>query len=161
MSTTPLDISPELRQAGRRFGYGIAVIVNTLMLVVVLNVLDWGWFSFLTDEFTDVIPWISLSLIVSIVVNLVYQLNDTTPVRSTGQILMNLVSIMVTLHVIQVFPFDFSAYQFSWEIVARVVLILAMVGAGVGIITEAIKLVSGDARQRKEVKDVHNIGVGA
>jgi hypothetical protein len=41
-----------------------------------------------------------------------------------------------------VFPFDFSAYQFDWEIVARFVLVLAIIGSSIGALVEAIKLVS-------------------
>lgn len=144
MSVTQIEISPELKRAGKRFGYGVAVVINVAMLIVVQYVLDWGWLPFLTDEFAAVVPWISLSLIASIVANLVYQFNDTTTVKSTGQILVNLISIFVTYQVLLVFPFDFSAYAFNWEIVVTVVLILAMVGAGIGVLTEAVKFASGE-----------------
>jgi hypothetical protein len=150
MSVRQIDISPELQQAGRRFGYGVAVVINVAMLIVVQQILGWGWLPFLTDEFAEVVPWISMSLIASIVANLVYQFNDTTTVKSTGQILVNLISIFVTLQMLLVFPFDFSAYTFSWEIVVRVVLVLAMVGAGVGALTEVIKLVSGEPDKERK-----------
>lgn len=142
MSTTQLDISPGLRRAGRRLGYGIAVAVNFLMLIVVQNILEWGWLPFLTDEFVDVIPWISLSLVASIVANLIYQFNDSASVKSTGQIGTNLISIFATYQLFRVFPFDFSAYAFDWGIVAGVLLVLAMVGSGIGMLAEAWKLVS-------------------
>jgi hypothetical protein len=150
MSVRQIDISPELQQAGRRFGYGVAVVINVAMLIVVQQILGWGWLPFLTDEFAEVVPWISMSLIASIVANLVYQFNDTTTVKSTGQILVNLISIFVTLQMLLVFPFDFSAYTFSWEIVVRVVLVLAMVGAGIGALTELIKLVSGEPDKERK-----------
>jgi hypothetical protein len=150
MSVRQIDISPELQQAGRRFGYGVAVVINVAMLIVVQQILGWGWLPFLTDEFAEVVPWISMSLIASIVANLVYQFNDTTTVKSTGQILVNLISIFVTLQMLLVFPFDFSAYTFSWEIVVRVVLILAMLGAGIGALTEVIKLVSGEPDKERK-----------
>jgi hypothetical protein len=150
MSVRQIDISPELQQAGRRFGYGVAVVINVAMLIVVQQILGWGWLPFLTHEFAEVVPWISMSLIASIVANLVCQFNDTTTVKSTGQILVNLISIFVTLQMLLVFPFDFSAYTFSWEIVVRVVLVLAMVGAGIGALTELIKLVSGEPDKERK-----------
>lgn len=151
MSTMQIEVPPALKRAGMRFGYAIAVLVNLVMLIVVQNVLEWGWFSFLTEEFADVVPWISFSLIVSIVLNLVYQFNDTIPVKSTGQILSNLISIFVTYRVLSVFPFDFSESTFDWALVTRIVLILAMVGAGIGVLTEVLKLTSGEAEKGKEV----------
>ena len=142
MSTSQIEISPDSRQAARRLGYVIAIVINVAMLVIVQNVLDWGWPAFLTDEFVDVVPWISLSLIASIVVNVIYQVDDSQTVKSVGQIGVNLISVWVTYTVLTVFPFDFSAYQFDWEIVTRVVLILAIVGASIGALVETIKLVS-------------------
>jgi hypothetical protein len=143
MSVTHIDVSPELKRTGKRLGYGIAVIINLAMLVVVQNILDWGWLPFLTEEFAEVVPWISLSLVVSIVANLIYQFNDTRTVKSTGQIVTNLVSIVVTYAVLQVFPFDFSSYEFNWAPIVWIMGILAIVGAGIGVLTEAIKLISG------------------
>jgi hypothetical protein len=148
--STHIVIAPDLKETGRRLGYGVAVGVNLVMLVVVQNVVEWGWPSFLTEEFAEVVPWISTSLLVAIVANLIYQFNDSPAVKSTGQILVNLVSIAVSYVVLQVFPFDFSGYDFNWAPVARIVLILAIVGAGIGVLTEAMKLVSsGPDKERR------------
>ena len=57
----------------------------------------------------------------------------------------------MTYHVLTAFPFDFSAYSFDWALVVRIVLILAMVGAGIGTVAEIYKLASGEPRSRKEV----------
>lgn len=155
MTTTQIDISTELKRASRNVGFGIAVVINVVMLVVVQNILDWGWLPFLTDEFVDVIPWISLSLIALIVTNLIYVFNDSALVRSTGQIGTHLISFLATYQLFRVFPFDFSAYEFNWGIVARVLLVLAMAGAGIGMLAEAYKLVSYEPRARRS--DVNGI----
>ena len=142
MSTSHIEISPDSKKAARRVGYVISVAINVAMLVIVQNILEWGWLPFLTDEFADVVPWISFSLIASIVANVIYQFDDSQTVKSVGQIAVNLISVWVTYTVLTVFPFDFTGYQFDWEIVTRVVLILAIVGSGIGALVEAIKLVS-------------------
>ncbi|HEX2404606.1 MAG TPA: hypothetical protein VHM29_07880 [Acidimicrobiia bacterium] len=142
MSTSHIEISPDSKEAARRVGYVISIVINVAMLVIVQNLLEWGWLPFLTDEFAEVVPWISLSLIASIVVNIIYQIDDSQIVKSVGQIAVNLISVWVTYTILTVFPFDFSGYQFDWEIVTRVVLILAIVGAGIGALVEAIKLIS-------------------
>ena len=142
MSITQPDTYPNLRREGRRLGYGVAVAINFVMLIAVQNILEWGWLPFLTDEFVDVIPWISLSLVASVVVNLIYQFNDSALVKSTGQIGTNLTSIFATYQLFRVVPFDFSEYAFDWGIVTGFLLILAMVGSGIGMLAEAYKLVS-------------------
>jgi hypothetical protein len=149
MSVTPVGISSDLKRAGRRFGYGVAIVVNAVLLIAVQNILDWGWLPFLTDDFADVVPWISLGLGTAIVANVVYEFNDTPFIKSTGQILVNLVSIFVTYEIYLVFPFDFSGSTFSWEVVMRVLLVLAMVGAGVGVLVEAVKLASSGSRHEE------------
>ena len=142
MSTTHIEISSNSKKAARRFGYVLSIVINVAMLVIVQNLLEWDWPPFLTDEFAEVVPWISFSLVASIVANIIYQFDDSQIVKSVGQIAVNLISVWVTYTVLRVFPFDFSAYQFDYEVVTRVVLILAIVGAGVGALVEAIKLVS-------------------
>jgi hypothetical protein len=141
---TQIHVTPELKASAKHLGYGIAVVINIVMLIVVLKILDWGWLSFLTDEFVEVVPWIALSLVASIIVNLIYQFNDTVLVKSTGQIGTNLISIFVTYQVFRVFPFDFSAFDFDPGTVVRVVLILAMVGSAIGVFVEAMKLMNFD-----------------
>jgi hypothetical protein len=144
LSATQIHVTPELKASAKHLGYGIAVVINIVMLIVVLKILDWGWLSFLTDEFVEVVPWIALSLAASIIVNLIYQFNDTVLVKSTGQIGTNLISIFVTYRVFRVFPFDFSAFDFDPGTVVRVVLILAMVGSAIGVFVEAMKLMNFD-----------------
>jgi hypothetical protein len=144
MQATCVDVSPEVRRFGRRAGYIVAVIINVLMLIVVQNILDWDVLPFLTDRFEQVVPWVTLSLTAVIVANLIYLFKDAQAIRSTGGIVTNLISLIVTYQIYQVFPFDFSAYDFNWGVVTRVVLIVAMVGAGIGMLTESIRLASGE-----------------
>jgi hypothetical protein len=146
MTTSKIEVAPDLAQSARRVGYVVSIVINVAMLVVVWNILEWGWLPFLTDEFAQVVPWITLSLTATIVANLIYQIDDSPTVKSVGQIMINLISVWVTYTILTVFPFDFSAYQFDWAFVTRVVLVLAIVGAGIGALVETIKLVSTLAR---------------
>jgi hypothetical protein len=125
----------------RRFGYTVAVAINLVMLVVVNNILDWGWLPFLTEEFASLIWLFNVSLTATILANLVYMVYDPVWFKSFTQIGLNLISMIVLLRMLQVFPFDFSAYEFDWEPVARFVLILGLIGTGIGIIVEVVNLV--------------------
>lgn len=156
MTTTHIGIPPAVRRSGRRAGYALAILINMGLLYVVGNLLEWQVFPWLTDDFTEVVGWISFSLLATIAVNVIYQINDTRPVRSVGQIGTNLVSITVSARILEVFPFDFSIYRFDWGVVTRIVLILAIVGAGIGVITEFGALVK-ETGAGKEVRDVDSI----
>ena len=77
MSTSLVEISPDSKKAARRFGYVLSIVINVAMLVIVQNLLEWGWPAFLTAEFAEVVPWISFSLVASIVANIIYQIDGS------------------------------------------------------------------------------------
>jgi hypothetical protein len=144
-----------LRRSRRRVGYGVSVFVNAAGLVVVHNILEWGFVPFLTADFERLVPWLSLLFTAVIVANAAYWIIDEPILKATGQIGLNLISVFVTYQVYRVFPFDFGAYLFDWGVVTRVVLVLAVVGAGIGVVTEAMRLASGGRTRHEEVVDVH------
>jgi len=47
-----------------------------------------------------------------------------------------------------VFALSFDKYAFNWDLIAHFVLILAMIGSGIGLITEAVKVSSALSRER-------------
>lgn len=135
-----IDVPTDLKTAGRRIGNAIGFVVNLVLLVFAQNILELGWLPFLTDEFETLVPWISFSLIVSMTMNAVYLVNDRPDIRSIGNIAINLITLVVTYQIWQVFPFDFSMYDFDWALVTRIILVLAMVGSGFGVIGEGWRL---------------------
>jgi hypothetical protein len=156
MTTFQLEIPPETRQKGRQAGYIIAIVVNLVMLLVAQNILEWGWAPFLTSDFASILPWISFSLIASMAMNAIYLLDDRPDVKSLGQMTINLISLIVTYRIWQVFPFDFSAYDFNWDLLTHVILILAFVGSGVGLAAETLKL----ANRHLKTRNLDNGGSG-
>ena len=142
----------------RQTGYAIAIAVNAGLIYVVTHLLEWDLLGFLTDEFEAVVPIIVFSLIVNIVVNFAYLWYDDEWFKTLGQLVSNVVALVATVRLFTVFPFDFSGYGFNvelgsapfdlnWEFVTRAVLILAMVGLGIAIISEGVKLI-GIVRDR-------------
>ena len=124
-----------------RVGYVIAIVINAALLVVVNNLLAWGWISWLTDDFEEVLPLLNLSLTATILVNLVYLAFDAEWFKSLCELGLLSISLAVTIRLYQVFPFDFSAYDVDWAVLARIVLIIAMVGVGIAMIVQVVKLV--------------------
>lgn len=140
MVDAQLEAVPELKRAVQKVGFVIAIAINLAMVVIVHNILEWGWLPFLTPDFAQVLPWITFSLIATIVANTIYLLGLRPTAKPIWQIGLNLISLAVTYRLWQVFPFDFSGSDFDWTFVARVVLVLAMVGSGVGALTEVSRL---------------------
>jgi uncharacterized membrane protein YagU involved in acid resistance len=148
-STTSQHSEIETRTPGRGAGYLVAIAVNLVLLYVANNLLDWGLVPFLTDEFGQVLWLINISLLATILVNLVYLVYDPAWFKSVCQIGLGAISLAVSIRMYQVFPFDFSAYQFNWTMTARIVMIAAIVGVALGIVVEIVKLGAGLASQPK------------
>jgi hypothetical protein len=138
-TTTALETRPSV--GARRFGYLVAVAINIVMIVIVNNILDWGWLPFLTDDFEDVVWLINLSITASILANLAYLAYDPAWFKALAQVGLNLISIAVMVTMWRVFPFDFSAYQFDWETVVRLVLVLGVIGTAIAVVVEMVNLV--------------------
>ena len=141
-----MDTSTQTKPATRRFGYVVAILVNVAMLIAANNLLAWDIFPFLTGDFERVLPILNVSLGAAVIVNLDYLGFDAGWFKSLTQIGLLAISLAVTVRLYQVFPFDFSAYEFNWELLTKWVLVLAMVGVGIGMIVELAKLATGTAR---------------
>ena len=142
------DVPTQIRRSARVFGYGVAVAVNLLVLVIVRNVVEWGWFAFLTEEFAEVEPLIAFALVATILVNLIFVIDDRRVVKASGQLVLNLINLYVSIRVLSVFPFDFSEHDFDWSIPVRILLIVAIVGASIGILAELHRLAFGGLRRK-------------
>lgn len=151
-TTTPTPTrSPTERRpspGSRRFGYVIAIALNAALLVIANNILAWGWLPFLTEELNQVLPLINVSIVATIVVNAVYLVFDPVWFSALAEMWLLSISMAVTVRMYRVFPFDFSAYEFDWAQTARILLILAMVGIGIGFIANLVKLVTAAVRAR-------------
>jgi hypothetical protein len=125
---------------GRRFGYAVAIACNVALLVIVNNILDWGWLPWLTADFRDILPVMNVSLGASIAVNAVYLLHDARGFRAGAELGLLIISLIVTIRIWRVFPFDFSAYDFGWGTLARWLLGLALFGIAVAMLVQVIQL---------------------
>jgi len=130
----------------RRFGYAVAVGVNVVLVLVVNNIQQWGLAPWLTDEFGEMLWLINLSLGVSIAVNLAYMAYDEVWFKAATQILVNGIVVVVALVAFQIYPFDFSAYAFNWDLLVRFIIGGAIFGSVIGVITETVKLFRAQSR---------------
>lgn len=130
-----------LMVTARRSGYVVAIAVNIFMFWIFNNILAWGALPFLTQEFARVLWLLNLSIGMTILFNLTYLGYDPQWYRSLTQVALNGISMVGTIRLFQVFPFDFSTYEFPWQLVARGVLVLALVGLVVGTATELFRMI--------------------
>jgi hypothetical protein len=140
MQTQTRPPPPASATPGKRFGYFIGAGINVVLIYVVQNLVAWDWFPWLTEDFNDVVPIITASLVVSAVANVLYVLYDRQWFKSLTQLGVLGVGLAATIRFYQIFPFDFSAYDFRWDTVAKALLIIGIVGSVIGIVVEFSKL---------------------
>jgi hypothetical protein len=146
---------PRLAKVGTptstRFGYIVAIIVNAAMLFIANHLLDWGWPAFITDDFGEVLWLIDISFLATIAVNSIYMAYDPAWFKSICQIGLGAISMAVAIRMYQVFPFDFTGYEFDWVSLTRFVLVLTMVGTGIAILQAVVQLGREAATTSKQV----------
>ena len=123
----------------RRWGYGIAALIN---LIVAWGVNIWpGWDAvpFLTSGMTQVLPLVNLSLLVGFLTNLAYLVADPPWFKALGNILTAGISIAVLVRTLRVFPFDFGDSASTWDPITRGILIFLIVASTLGLAVQVVQ----------------------
>jgi hypothetical protein len=123
-----------------RVGYLVAVVVNGAMLFLVNVRPGWRELSFLTEDFVAALWLVNLSMLSAAVVNMIYLWHDPAWFKSVCQVGVSAIGLAAAIRMLQVFPFDFSAYSFSWAAMTRLLLALAIFGSAVAIVVELVRL---------------------
>jgi hypothetical protein len=130
----------------RRTGYTIATVLNVVLLYLINGRPGWSVVPFLTDEMTQVLALLNVSLVVGAVVNLVYLIDDPPWLTAAGGIVTTGIGIAVLVRMWQVFPFDFDG---GWSVAARVLLVLAILGSIAGIVVQTVTLIAALIRPNR------------
>lgn len=127
--------------AGEWVGYLIAIIINGVLLFVVRRLVDWDILPFLTEDFNRVVPVISLSLIASVIVNGLRLVGAPVWFALLADLASTAISLVATVRLYSVFPFDFDDEGFPWDLAVRGMLLIALFGTVVALIVVLVKLV--------------------
>ncbi len=130
------------RDTAGRAGHAVAAVIN-LAILYLLNVRPgWEALPFLTAETTLVLGLVNLSLWVTVAAELSYVLVRSTLWRAAGDVLTTGVGLAALVRFWQVFPLEVST---GWEVVARLLLGIAVLGSLIGVAAALSRLVAGSA----------------
>lgn len=127
--------------AARRGGYLVSVAINGVLLYLLNAHPGWQSMSFLTPAAAQVIGLVNLTLWAGIVANGVYFIADPPPLRAVGDLVTLAIALVTTVRVWDVFPFAFHGSVAFVAVIARVVLIIGIVGTGIGILYSVVTLI--------------------
>jgi hypothetical protein len=129
---------PEPRRGAKLAGYIVAIVLNAGFIYVFNNLLNWD-VRFFTPSLAAVAWSVNLALGAALVLNLCYIFYNRGWFRHGGMMLTNVLSFISMLLFWIIFPFDLPGE--TWVTTARTVIIVAMVGTGIGFVTEMIQLI--------------------
>ncbi len=128
-------------QATRRTGYVIGALVNLVLLYLVNVWPGWEAVPFLTDATTRVLALVDATMIVGLVVYLGYLVYDSPRAVALGGVLTTGIGLVTMIRFWQVFPFDFG--DTAWPVVARILLVVGLVGSVIGLLVQLGRLFRG------------------
>jgi hypothetical protein len=129
---------PMAPTSGRRAGYVAGALANGVLLLLIHVWPGWDVVPFLTSDVTRVLGLVDLSLCTGIVVALAHLVRDPAWLTPAGTALTSAVGMAATLRMLTVFPFDVGP---GWETVLRVLLVVGVVGASIGLLVALVSLV--------------------
>jgi hypothetical protein len=147
MPATTATQTRHVTAAGRRVGYIVSIAINAAILYAANRSPGWDVVPFLTGRMPEVLGLVNASLIAGIVANAVYVVWDPPRLHALGDLVTLSIGIAAMTRLWQVFPFDFSAYAFNWEVVTRILLGLGIAGSAIGLIVALVTLVRGRPRE--------------
>jgi hypothetical protein len=133
--------TPTIAPSRRRAGYVIAAAINVVLLWVTHHLLDWGWPSFLTPDFDEVLPIISLTFVVGIAFDLVLIVHDPRWLRTLDDTVGAVIGFVASWRTLTVFPFDFSDWGTDWSWLLRTILVVAVIGTAIAAIVGTVRLI--------------------
>ena len=129
---------PRPARATRRVGYTIAMLVNAAMLYGVNVWPGWDAVPFLTQETEDVLTLVNISIMANLTVNAGLLLWDPPRMKALGDLVAIVVGLVAMVAIWRVFPLDLSS---DWETMARILLVVGMLGSMIGILSALGKVV--------------------
>lgn len=127
--------------ATRRAGYIVSVFGGAVLLYGINVWPGWQAVPFLTEDLRLVLGLVNASIIVSLVANVLFLALDPPWFKALGDAITTSVGLVALVRLWQVFPVDFGPSSFNWELVARIVLVVGLVGSSIALLVALAEFV--------------------
>ena len=140
--------APERQRSrtARRGGNLVSIIINAVLLYLLNAHPGWRSLSFLTPATVQVIGLVNLNLAAGIAANVLYFIAEPPWLRAIGDLATLIIALVTSVRIWQVFPFAFHGSMAFWSTIVRVLLIIGVAGACIGIIASAVRLTRSMAK---------------
>ena len=138
---------PETVQRSSRAGFIITILVNIGVYIVVNRLAGWN-ISFLLDSWKDVVPFINISIYVTVIANILFLFYSDFWFYNLAHVGLNGLAIFVMYKVVRIFPFDFTAIGHEWINTGLVIVIIVGIGGvTIAMIARIARVFTGGHRE--------------
>jgi hypothetical protein len=130
--------------ASRRAGYLIGALINVVLLWLVNVWPGWDVLPFLTDDTPRVLGIVNASMVAGVVVDVVLAVRNPDWLVAVGNLVTTGIGLAAVVAVWRVFPLAFED-GFDWSTIARILLVVAVVGSVIALVVNVVKLVRAPA----------------
>ena len=134
--------------AATRFGYVVAIGCNAFGIWIVHHLLEWSWPRFLTDQFDEVLPLITVAFVFGMATNAMFVLYDRQWLKSLVDVGGSILAFVITLRLYEVYPFDFSDYANNWSWLVTTLLIIGMAVTAIAAIAKSGRVATSLAERK-------------
>ena len=113
--------------------YIVSIIFNLIFYYIVNNLLNWNIY-FITPALNEVLWIINLSIITTIIGNILLLLYSSESFRHLMKIIINTINFVAVYFVYVVFPFNFNNSFYNWVI--SIFIVLIMIGLVIASLVE-------------------------
>jgi hypothetical protein len=139
--------NPRVGRITRMASYLLAIIINAALLVLVNFVIKWDQVSFLTTRYKELLWLLNFTLAVTVLANYFLIISRREWFTELCHVLASGVSLVFAARLLQVFPFDFSAFAgFDWTLTVRAFLIFLVSVTALATLVELIGFFKAVAR---------------
>lgn len=131
------------RRSDGRVSYLVGLAVYGGLLVLVNVRPSWEALPFLTSAAEPIVALLNLALIVGLVAQAVYVVDDSARLRAVVSYLVSLVYLVLLAQAWTVFPFDFGSDGDAWASATRMVIAGLFAWAFVSACRAAVRVVRG------------------
>lgn len=131
------------RRSDGRASYLVGLAIYGGLLVLVNVRPSWEALPFLTSGAAPIIELLNLALILSLVAQAVYVVDDTARLRAAAAYVLSLLYFVVLAEAWRIFPFDFGDDGDAWATTTRALLAALIVWALARACRAAVRLVRG------------------
>lgn len=137
------------------YGYIFEAIFGILTSLIFLYIVNYYYknISFITSDFTKLIPLYNLSLFTGIIFHIVRVIYRSNIVKKITEIISNIIFVVLAYNLFTIYPFDTTVIGDSdiWNLLFKCLIVLPAFGVSIATLVNILKLFKIESSDTKKI----------